>query len=120
MSSNLYKSFSFINSSVQILQILRNSSANFRSSHRTCSTKKAIFKHFVIFTGKHLCWGLFFNKVAGFQACNFVKRRLQHKYFLVNIGKQTDLGLAKLVMMTNVFFNYHQHEIEIYRFIFVK
>ena len=28
--------------------------------------KKAILKNFVIFTGKHLCWGLFFTKVVGF------------------------------------------------------
>ena len=41
----------------------------------------------MIFTGKHLCRGLYFNKVAGHQACNFVKKRLQHRYFLANIGK---------------------------------
>ena len=68
------------------LEILRNFSTIFRSSHRRCSIKKAI-KLFVIFTGKHLCWGLFSNKVAGLQVCNFIKKRLQHRYFLVNIGK---------------------------------
>ena len=49
--------------------------------------KKAILKHFVIFTGKQLCRGLFFEKVAGHQACNFIKKRLQHRYYLANIGK---------------------------------
>ena len=49
--------------------------------------KKAILKQFVIFTGKHLCWGLLFNKVAGHQDCNFIKKRLQHRYFLANIRK---------------------------------
>ena len=49
--------------------------------------KKAILKNFVIFTGKHLCWGLFFIKVAGLQASNCIKKGLQHRYFLVNIGK---------------------------------
>ena len=29
--------------------------------------KKAVLKYFVIFTGKHLCWNLFFNKNAGLQ-----------------------------------------------------
>ena len=24
-----------------------------------------------------------FNKISGYQACNFVKKRLQHRYFLV-------------------------------------
>ena len=41
------------------------------------------FKKFVNFRGKHVCW-VFFNKVAGPQNCNFIKRRLQHRYFAVN------------------------------------
>ena len=69
------------------LRILRNSSTFFRSGHWRCSIKKAILKHFVIFTGKNLCWGLVFNKVAGHQACNFIKKRLQHRHFLANIRK---------------------------------
>ena len=28
-------------------------------------------------------WKSFFNKVAGFQACNFTKKRLQHKGYTV-------------------------------------
>ena len=68
-------------------EILRNYSIVFRSSHQRCSIKKAILKYFVIFTGKHLCRCLFFNKVAGHQACNFFRKRLQHRYFLANIGK---------------------------------
>ena len=28
-----------------------------------------------------------FNKVAGLQVCNFIKKRLQHRYFLLNIAK---------------------------------
>ena len=69
------------------LEILRNSSAIFRSSHRRCSIEKTILKHFVTFTGKHLCRGLFFNKIAGHQVCNFIKKRLQHRCFLANITK---------------------------------
>ena len=38
-----------------------------RSSHQRCSTKKATLKNFAIFIGKHL------------KACNFIKKRLQHK-----------------------------------------
>ena len=67
-------------------KFFRNSSAIFRSRHR-CSIKIAIFKQFLIFAGKHLCWGLSFNKCVGLQVCNFIKRRLQHRNFLVNIGK---------------------------------
>ena len=28
---------------------------------------------------------VFFNKVTGLRACNFIKERLQHKDFIVNI-----------------------------------
>ena len=30
------------------------------------------------------CVGVFFNKVAGPQNCNFIKKRLQHRFFVVN------------------------------------
>ena len=60
------------------LQILRNSSKLFSEAATEVFHKKL--------TGKHLCWGLFFNKFAGHQSCNFIKawikNRLQHKYFL--------------------------------------
>ena len=68
-------------------EILRKYSTIFRTSHQRCSIKKAILKHFVIFTGKHLSRGLFFNKVADHQACNFIKKKLQHRHFLANIEK---------------------------------
>ena len=68
-------------------EILINHLTIFRSSHRRCFIKKTILKHVMTITGKHLCRRLFFNKVAGHQVCNFIKRRLQHRYFLVNIRK---------------------------------
>ena len=48
--------------------------------------KKTVLKNFSIFTGKRLCWSLFFNKIAGYQSCNYIKKRLQHKCFSVNIA----------------------------------
>ena len=45
-----------------------------KNSHRRCSIKKAVLKNFTIFTGKHLCWSLFFN---------FIKKRLQRRCFTV-------------------------------------
>ena len=36
-----------------------------RSSRLVVFCKKVVFKNFAKFTGKHLCQGLFFNKVAG-------------------------------------------------------
>ena len=39
--------------------------------------KKFLLRYFAIFTGKHLCWSLFLQ--------NFIKKRLQHRCFPVNI-----------------------------------
>ena len=37
--------------------------------------QKTALKIFAIFTGKHICWNLFFNKFAGFsKACNFTQK----------------------------------------------
>ena len=58
---------------------------SFKSGHQRCSVKKVFLKNFANFTGKHLCWSLFLNKVAGYQACNFIKKRLQDCYFLWNL-----------------------------------
>ena len=44
--------------------------------------KKAVLKNFAIFTGKHLCCNLFFNKNAGLQGPSFIKKRLEHRCFL--------------------------------------
>ena len=50
----------------------------FRSSHRRCSVTKDFLWNFAKFTGKHLCQGLFFNKVAGLRL---------HRCFPVNLAK---------------------------------
>ena len=44
----------------------------FRSSHRTCSTKKGVLRNSAQFTGKHLCQSIFFNKVP----TNLLKKTL--------------------------------------------
>ena len=36
-----------------------------RNSHRRRTIKRGILKNLAKFTRKHLCWGLFFDKVAG-------------------------------------------------------
>ena len=36
--------------------------------------KKGVFKHFANLTGKHLCWSLFFNEVAGLKPAFLLKR----------------------------------------------
>ena len=45
-----------------------------RSNHRRCSVTKGDLKNFAKFTGKHLYWSLFFNKVL--RVCgNWVERQ---------------------------------------------
>ena len=46
------------------------------------SLKKAVLENFAVFTGNCLYWCLFQA-----QACNFIKKILQHRCFPVNIAK---------------------------------
>ena len=57
-----------------------------KSSYLRCSIEKAVFKKFTTFTGKHLFWSHFYNKVAHLKAYNFIKKRVQYSCFPVNIG----------------------------------
>ena len=59
----------------------------YRSSHQRCSLKKVFFKNFTKFTGKHLCWSLFFNKVSGLRPAILLKKKLQQRCFPVNFVK---------------------------------
>ena len=47
-----------------------------------CSIEKAVLKKFI---SQENIW--VFNKVAGLQACSFIKRRPQHRCFFINIAK---------------------------------
>ena len=58
-------------------------------------TKKPILKNFGIFTGKHLCSNLFLNNFAGLRPSTLLKKRFQHRYFHVNISKNTCEHLLK-------------------------
>ena len=54
-----------------------------RSSLSQMYFKMGVLKNFAIFTGKHLCQSLFFNKVAGLkpQACDFIKKETLAQVF---------------------------------------
>ena len=53
-----------------------------RSSRSKMFFSIGVLKNYTIFTGTHL-----FNKVPRLQACNFLKKRRQHRCFLVSIVK---------------------------------
>ena len=52
----------------------------YRSSCPEVFSKKGVLRNFAKFAGKHLCQGLFFNKVAG-GACNFIKKETLAQVF---------------------------------------
>ena len=58
-----------------------------RSSHWRCSIIKGVLENFTKFTGKHLCWSHFFNKVTSLKPSTLLKKRLQHRFFPVNFAK---------------------------------
>ena len=57
------------------------------SSHKSCSLQKSVIKNLSKFTGKHLCMGLFFNKVAGLRVATLLKKRLWHRCFPLKFAK---------------------------------
>ena len=58
-----------------------------RSSRPELFCKKGVLRNFTKFTGKHLCQGLFFNKVAGLRPATLLKKRPWHRCFPVNFTK---------------------------------
>ena len=47
----------------------------------TVAFQKGILKNLTKFTGKHLCWSLFFCKVAGLSPATSLKKRHSHRCF---------------------------------------
>ena len=58
--------------------------------------KKFVRKTFAIFTGKHICWSLFSIKLQA----NFIKKRLQHRCFPMNIAKSLRTPFLKNILQT--------------------
>ena len=56
----------------------------YRSSRPDMFCEKGVLRNFVKFRGKHLCQGLFFNKVPGLRTATLLKTRPWHRYFLIN------------------------------------
>ena len=54
----------------------------YRSSYSQMFFKIAALKNFAIFTGKKQRWS-FFNKALDLKASNFIKIRLQHRFFFL-------------------------------------
>ena len=58
-----------------------------RSSRLEVFCTKGALRNCAKFTEKHLCQSLFFNKVAGLRACNFIKKETLAQCFPVNFAE---------------------------------
>ena len=61
----------------------------FRSNHRRCSIKK-LFLKILQYSQENNCVG-----VSGLKACNFIKKRLETRYFPMNIVKFLRASILK-------------------------
>ena len=66
------------------------------SSHCRFSVEKGILKNLKNFTGKHLFWSIFLIKLQAL-ACNFIKKRLQHRFFSVKFAKLLRTPILKKI-----------------------
>ena len=87
------KHVNFVPKDVQ--RILSSHKISERYNEQKVFYKKAVLKNFAIFTGKHPRWNLFFNKNAGFLACSFIKKRLEHRWFFSNTEKFLKIPILK-------------------------
>ena len=62
-------------------------SSIFRNCRPEVFCKKGVLSNFAKFTGKHLCYSLFFHKVAGLRPATLLKKRLRHRCFPLNFAK---------------------------------
>ena len=73
MAEYCIENMSSISRFIYVIKFLMN--LKYRSSHRWYSLNKIILKA-PQYSQENVCVGVFFNKVAGVQACNFTKKRL--------------------------------------------
>ena len=55
------------------LVLFRNSRSQIFAKYYISEVKIGVLKNFAIFTGKHLCWSLFFNKVLQLKSATLLK-----------------------------------------------
>ena len=61
--------------------------SKYRSSRLEVFCRKGVLRNFGNFTGKHLCRGLLYNKVAGLRTVTLLKKRFWYRCFPVNFSK---------------------------------
>ena len=73
-----------------MMKIFHSIKKNSEAATRGALCEKGVLRNFTKFTGKHLCQGLFFNKLQA-KACRFIKKTLAQKFFceFYEISKNT-------------------------------
>ena len=75
-----------INAEQKFLQNTSRKLLMFRSSRSQMFLKISVLKNFANLTGKHLCWSLFLIQTL-LDSVDSVKKRLQHRCYLVKFAK---------------------------------
>ena len=65
-------------------------------------------------------WWSLFNKVANIQACNFIKKRLQHRHFPVKFEKFLRTPVSKNICETTASFSLLTILLTKYRFVKIQ
>ena len=92
---------------LQIWRLLRaRSSLTFRQTIERGFTLKLVRDMIITYSEicrniyrKTLVLGALFNKVAGVKACNFIKKRLQHRCFAMNIAKSLRTAFYRTALL---------------------
>ena len=79
VGANLGAGLKYHGARSKIFELLKKST----SSRPKVFCKKGVFRYFSKFTTKHLCQGLFFNKVAVLNPATLLKKRLWRRCFLM-------------------------------------
>ena len=98
--------------SIRILYALRESL--YRTMHMKCSLKRCSYDFRIIHKKAH-GWSLFLMKLQ-LEACNFIKKKLQHRCFSINIAKFIRTHILKnlceqLLRFIIVFYNHLQESL---------
>ena len=79
---NNFLTFSILFSQISRMEFILMDKWNYRSSHPEVFCKTGVLRNYAIFTRKHLCLSLFFNKVADWNLQFYKKRDSNTGVFL--------------------------------------
>ena len=86
-----------------MMKIFHSIKKNSEAATRGALCEKGVLRNFTKFTGKHLCQGLFFNKLRDLRSATLLKKNLWLRCFPVNFAKflrtPSDDCLRKIVQI---------------------